>query len=69
MTCIVTTDVLDPKEAKWQMNKATNNWCIGQWDTDTTKWVGKEIEICVKQVGNMNPSVYPVQCNLEKVLS
>jgi|APSaa5957512535_1039671.scaffolds.fasta_scaffold03090_15 hypothetical protein len=61
--------VLDPKEATWQMNKATNNYLTKLWGTETKEWVGKEVEVNVRQAGNMNPSVYPVDCSLEKTLS
>ena len=65
MTCTVETDVIDPKTAIWQMNKATNNHLKSKFGDETKNWIGKEIEIVVKQVGNMNPSVYPVDCSLE----
>ncbi len=69
MTCTVETDVLDPKTAKWQMNKATNNYLKKKYGDETRDWMGKEIEVNVRAVGNMNPSVYPVDCSLEKTLT
>jgi len=69
MCCIVSTDIPDIKEAKWQMNQATNNWCMTQWGNDTKLWMSKTIPINVRQVGGMNPSVYPVACSLDKVIS
>ena len=69
MTCDVETDVQDPKVAKWQMNKATNNHLMDKYGDDTTKWIGQTIEVAVKQAGNANPSVYPVDCILERRLS
>jgi len=69
MTYVVKTDVLDPQEAVWQMNKATNNFLTKLWGTETKDWIGKEVEICTKQAGNMTPSVYPVDCSLEKVIT
>ena len=69
MTCTVETDVIDPKEATWQMNKATNNFLKQLWGDETKNWIGKEIEVNVRSVGNMSPSVYPVDCSLEKTLT
>ncbi len=69
MTCVVQTDVVDPKNATWQMNKATNNYLVKLWGKDTKLWIGKEIEVNVRQTGNMKPSVYPVDCSLEKTLT
>jgi len=69
MCCVVKTNVADPDTAKWQMNQATNNWCLANFGEDTKGWIGKDIEINLRQVGNMNPSVYPVLCSLEKVIS
>jgi len=61
---------LNPVERyRWEMNKATQNWLIDQKGDDTEKWIGFEFDIQVKQVGNMNPSVYPKELSLEKVLS
>jgi hypothetical protein len=51
------------------MNKATNNYLKKLWGDDTEKWIGKTIEINVRQAGTMSPSVYPVDCSLEKTLS
>lgn len=69
MTCTVETDVLDPKTAIWQMNKATNNHLKKLWGSETRDWIGKEVEVNVRAVGNMSPSVYPVDCSLEKTLT
>ena len=69
MTCTVETDVIDPKNATWQMNKATNNYLVNLWGRDTKLWMGKVIEVNVRQTGNMKPSVYPVDCSLEKTLT
>ncbi len=68
MTCTVETDVIDPKTAIWQMNKATNNHLRSKFGQETKDWIGKEIEIAVKQSGSII-SVYPVDCSLERTLS
>ena len=69
MTCTVETDVTDPKEATWQMNKATNNHLKKLYGDETKNWIGKEIEVSVKEAGGMSASVYPVDCSLERTLS
>ena len=69
MTCVVETDVANPKEATWQMNKARNNHLKKLYGDDTLQWIGKTVEVAVKQAGSMSPSVYPADCSLEKTLS
>jgi len=69
LTVTVETDVINPKTAIWQMNKATNNYLKKIWGNDSTTWIGKEVEVNVRKVGNMSASVYPVDCSLEKTLS
>lgn len=69
LECIAKTQVEDPKEVKWQMNKATQNYMIDKHGPDTSKWIGVELELKVAQTGNASPSVYPVDCSLEKVLA
>jgi len=72
MCCICTTNVLDPAEVEWQMNQTTSNYLIKdnpEFGSVTEKWVGKEIEIAIKQVGNAKPGIYPKNCSLEKVIA
>lgn len=63
------TQLEDPKEVTWTMNPTTSNWMIDTYGPNTEKWIGKEIEISVKQAGSANPGVYPKQCSLEKVIA
>ena len=67
LQCIASTQVLDPKEVRWQMNATTQNFLIDKYGKETKNWVGKEIEIAVKQAGSASPGVYPKECSLEKV--
>lgn len=69
LECICITKVTEPKKVKWQMNATTQNFLIDTWGNDTSKWVGKEIEIAIKQAGSASPGVYPSACSLEKILS
>ena len=69
LECIVSTDVLDPVKCKWQMNPTTSNFLIDEFGSDTEKWIGKKIELAVKQAGSASPGVYPKDCSLEKVLA
>ena len=66
---ICSTNVLDPAKVKWQMNNTTRNWMIDEYGTDTKKWIGKSIDIAIKQSGSSQPGVYPKKCSLEKVLA
>lgn len=67
LQCVCTTQVLDPKEVKWQMNATTQNFLIDKFGKQTKNWIGKEIELAVKQAGSASPGVYPKECSLEKV--
>jgi len=69
LECVCSTQVDDPKDVTWQMNPTTQNHLIEKFGTETKNWVGKEIEIAVKQAGSASPGVYPKDCSLEKVLS
>lgn len=69
LECICTTNVLDPQEVKWQMNATTQNFLIGKFGNDTKKWIGKEIELAIKQSGSAQPGIYPKDCSLEKVIA
>lgn len=69
LECVCSTQVDDPKEVTWQMNPTTQNHLIEKFGTETKAWIGKEIEIAVKQAGSASPGVYPKDCSLEKVLS
>jgi hypothetical protein len=54
------------------MNQTTSNYLIKdnpEFGSVTEKWVGKEIEIAIKQVGNAKPGIYPKNCSLEKVIA
>ena len=64
--CVVTTDVTDPKEAIWEMNKATQKYMIEKFGSDSKKWIGKELEIKLASAGNANASIYPKDLSLEK---
>ena len=64
--CIVTTDVQDPAEAIWQMNKATQRYMIEKHGGDSKNWIGKVIEIKLASAGNANASIYPSELSLEK---
>ena len=68
LECICSTQVLDPTQVKWQMNATTQNFLIDKWGDDTKSWIGKEIELAVKQAGSASPGIYPKDCSLEKVL-
>lgn len=63
------TQIDDPKEVTWTMNPTSANWMIDNHGPDTKKWIGKEIEISVKQAGSASPGVYPKLCSLEKVIA
>ena len=67
LECICSTQVLDPTRVTWQMNNTTMNFLIDKFGDDTKTWIGKEIEIAVKQAGSSSPGVYPKDCSLEKV--
>lgn len=69
MCCTCTTNVLDPQEVIWQMNQTTSNYLIDTLGDNTDNWVGKEIEIAIKQMGSAQPGIYPKACSLEKVLA
>ncbi|MCZ6582597.1 MAG: hypothetical protein O6761_05425 [Thaumarchaeota archaeon] len=63
---LVETGVVDPKEARWEMNKATQKWMRDTYGSDSSQWVGKEIEIKLASAGNAQASIYPIQVSLEK---
>jgi hypothetical protein len=63
------TNVLDPSQVKWQMNNTTRNFLIDKYGSDTKKWIGKKIDLAIKQSGSSQPGVYPKDCSLEKVLA
>ena len=69
LECICTTQVLDPVEVRWQMNPTTQNWMIDTFGKNTKNWIGKELEITVKQAGSASPGVYPKECSLEKIIT
>lgn len=63
----VATKIDDIKEAVWEMNKATQNWFVEKYGTDSSKWItGDWITIKLASAGNANPSIYPEACSLEK---
>lgn len=66
--CLASTNVLDPSQVRWQMNPTTANYMIDKYGPETKGWIGKEIDIAVKQAGSASPGVYPKDCSLEKVL-
>ena len=67
LQCICSTQVLDPAQVTWQMNNTTMNYLIDKFGDDTKTWIGKEVEIAVKQAGSSSPGIYPKDCSLEKV--
>ena len=67
LECICSTSVLDPTQVRWQMNNTTMNYLIDKFGDDTKSWIGKEVDIAVKQAGATSPGVYPKDCSLEKV--
>lgn len=69
LECDCSTEVSDPRKVRWQMNPTTQNYLIDKFGADTKTWIGKEIEIAVKQAGSASPGVYPKDCSLEKVIS
>lgn len=69
LECICTTQVLDPKEVKWQMNATTQNFLIDKFGKETKDWIGKEVELTIKQSGSAAAGIYPKDCSLEKVLA
>lgn len=69
LECICTTNVLDPQEVKWQMNATTQNFLIDKFGNQTSTWIGKEIEITIKQSGSTAAGIYPKDCSLEKVIA
>ena len=69
LEALCSTTVLDPKQVKWQMNPTTQNYLIDQYGSETRNWVGKEIDVAVKQAGSASPGVYPAACSLEKVIA
>lgn len=67
LQCICSTQVLDPTQVTWQMNNTTMNFLIDKFGDDTKTWIGKEVDVAVKQAGSTSPGVYPKDCSLEKV--
>lgn len=65
--CTVKAD--SGEEFIWQMNKNTQNYCREKFGGDSLKWKDQSLEICVKAVGNMSPSIYPIDLSLEKVMT
>jgi len=63
---LVETGVVDPKEARWEMNKATQKWMRDTYGSDSSQWIGKEIEIKLASAGNAQASIYPIGVSLEK---
>lgn len=66
---ICSTQVLDPVKVKWTMNATTQNYMIKKYGKNTKDWIGKEIEVAIKQAGSASPGVYPKDCSLEKVIA
>lgn len=64
---MIETGLEDPKEARWEMNKATQKWFREKYGSDSSKWVtGDWIEIKLAAAGNAQPSIYPKEVSLEK---
>ncbi len=66
---LCSTQVLDPVQVRWTMNATTQNYMIKKYGKDTKNWIGKEIEVAIKQAGSASPGVYPKDCSLEKVIA
>ena len=69
LEALCSTQVADPKQVRWQMNPTTQNYMVDKYGSDSKNWIGKEIEIAVKQAGSASPAVYPKDCSLEKVIA
>ena len=69
LECLCSTQVEEPKEVKWQMNATTQNFLIDKYGRNTEDWIGKEIDLAIKQAGSASPGIYPAECSLEKVLA
>lgn len=69
LECECATQGADPKRVRWQMNATTQNYLIDKFGDETSAWIGKEVEVAVKQAGSASPGVYPKDCSLEKVLA
>ena len=69
LECLCKTQVEDPKEVVWQMNATTQNYLLDKFGSETKNWIGKEVEIAIKQAGSAQPGIYPKECSLEKVIS
>jgi len=69
LEALCSTQVADPKQVRWQMNPTTQNYMVDKYGSDSKAWIGKEIEVAVKQAGSASPAVYPKDCSLEKVIS
>ena len=69
LECVCSTQVEDPKFVRWQMNPTTQNYMIEKYGPETKDWIGKEIDIAVKQAGSASPGIYPKDCSLEKVIA
>ena len=69
LQCTCDTGLLDPVSVLWQMNATTQNFLIDLFGKETEKWVGKEVQLAVKQAGSASAAVYPKDCSLEKVIS
>ena len=64
---MVETGIPDPKEAKWQMNKATQKYFKEKYGGDSSKWITDEWhDIKLASAGNAQPSIYPTAVSLEK---
>ena len=64
---MVATGIDDPKEAKWQMNKATQKYFKEKYGGDSSKWITEDWhEIKLASAGNAQPSIYPTAVSLEK---
>jgi hypothetical protein len=51
------------------MNATTQNFLIEKWGKETKDWIGKDVELAIKQAGQAQPGIYPVDCSLEKVIA
>ena len=66
---ICSTEKLDIPEVKWDLNNTSRNFLIDKFGAEPKDWVGKVVELAVKQAGSSQPGIYPKDCSLERVLS
>ncbi len=51
------------------MNATTQNFLIEKYGPNTEEWIGKVIDLAIKQAGSASAGIYPADCSLEKVIA